>query len=78
MQVTGSATDLRRHNRDAVLGLIKTQGAISRTEIAQRVGLCQLGVFERSGETWVGLGLGGHAMRVKSVRLAFVATALAL
>lgn len=44
MLVTGSATDLRRHNRDAVLGLIKTHGAISRTGIAQRIGLTNAAV----------------------------------
>ncbi len=44
MLVTGSATDLRRHNRDAVLGLIKTHGAISRTGIAHRVGLTNAAV----------------------------------
>ena len=44
MLVTGSATDLRRYNRDAVLRLIKTRGSISRTEIADRVGLTNAAV----------------------------------
>lgn len=41
---TGSATDLRRYNRDAALRLIKTHGAISRTEIATHVGLTNAAV----------------------------------
>ena len=39
MLTTGSTVDLRRHNRDAVLRAIKVCGSISRTDIAERVGL---------------------------------------
>ncbi|MGI9421999.1 MAG: ROK family transcriptional regulator [Hyphomicrobiaceae bacterium] len=44
MLPTGSTTDLRRHNRDAVLRAIKSHGAISRTEIADHVGLTNAAV----------------------------------
>jgi predicted NBD/HSP70 family sugar kinase len=37
--VTGSAVDLRRYNRDAVLRVINEWGSVSRTEIAGRVKL---------------------------------------
>ena len=44
LQLTGSTTDLRRHNRDAVLRLIRKRGAVSRTEIAGCVGLTNAAV----------------------------------
>jgi predicted NBD/HSP70 family sugar kinase len=42
--VTGSAIDLRRYNRDAVLRVINECGSISRTEIAERVKLTNAAV----------------------------------
>ena len=44
MLLTGSTTDLKRHNRDAVLRLIRQRGAASRTEIADGIGLTNAAV----------------------------------
>ena len=44
LQLTGSTTDLRRHNRDAVLRAIRERGAVSRTEIADTIGLTNASV----------------------------------
>ena len=44
MQLTGSTTDLRRHNRDIVLRAIRQCGTVSRTEIADRIGLTNAAV----------------------------------
>ena len=44
MQLTGSTTDLRRHNRDAVLRAIRERGDVSRTEIAETIGLTNASV----------------------------------
>jgi predicted NBD/HSP70 family sugar kinase len=44
LQLTGSTTDLRRHNRDVVLRLIRRRGSISRTEISGCVGLTNAAV----------------------------------
>lgn len=44
MLASGSTTDLRRYNRDAVLRLIKERCEISRTEIAVHIGLTNAAV----------------------------------
>lgn len=44
MQLAGSTTDLRRYNRDAVLRAIRERGDVSRTEIADTIGLTNASV----------------------------------
>lgn len=56
VRVTGSPIDLRRYNRDAVLRVIKQAGAISRTEIADRVVLTNAAV-SRIIKELIGAGL---------------------
>lgn len=63
MLATGSTTDLRKYNRDAVLRVIKARGSISRTEIADQIGLTNAAV-SRIIKELIGAGLVQEGPRI--------------
>lgn len=64
MLLTGSTTDLKRHNRDAVLRFIRQCGTASRTEITESIGLTNAAVSRITREL-IDIGLVEEGERIE-------------